>query len=328
MWLCDKVRRLLRISSSAVTVSWRPGMPDYFEHNFQQYRTHIDAARNTFAIQSALELLESFRNWSPTNYAAEHKGTPFYVMGYAAFASHDYATASLLFDAAVAEDIRRDGPTADKPALLFIRLEDKNQEVLASQIIKEIIASVDELLNDYRSRAGARPINLDELRTHFIKPILSSPDERKRTLITAFISFIAEWKYRERLIDLIEHGSREPFFLHFYRGCLLFESLVKEKLTPPLPPDRNTLGPALQQMHSQLQIPRDLVLRCSDFDAEIGRLTGGMSVTTAIEMTGRVRNTLGHDLAWPSTSLDKARYDLVVKNIAAACVHVISTLYR
>jgi hypothetical protein len=189
-------------------------------------------------------------------------------MGYAAFASHDYATASLLFDAAVAEDIRRFGPTADKPALLFIRLEDKDQEVLASQIIREIIASVNELLNDYSSRVGATPINLDELRTHFIQPILSSPDVHKRTLITAFISFIAEWKYRERLIDLIERGSREPFFLHFYRGCLLFESLVKGKLTTPLPADRNTLGPALQQMYSQLQIPHNLVLTCSDFDFE------------------------------------------------------------
>lgn len=41
-----------------------------------------------------------------------------------------YPAASLLFDAAVAEDIKKFGPTADKPALLFMRLEDKDQEVL------------------------------------------------------------------------------------------------------------------------------------------------------------------------------------------------------
>ena len=303
-------------------------MPDYFDHNFQPYRSHIDAAQYSLSIKSALGLLENFRKSSPAAFPNEHKGSPFYVMGYAAFASHDYPTASLLFDAAVAEDIRRFGPTADKPALLFIRLEDKDQEVLASQIIREIITSVEELINDYNPRRGAKQITIDELRTHFIKPILSSPDDHKRTLITAFISFIAEWKYRARLIDIIERGSREPFFLHIYRGCLLFESLVKEKLTAPLPTNRNTLGSALQQMYHQLQIPANLSLQCSDFDAEVSSLTAAMPVVDAVQMTGKVRNTLGHDLAWPSTSLNQATYNLTVKNIAAACIHAISMLYR
>jgi hypothetical protein len=303
-------------------------MSDYFEHNFQPYRNYIDASKYSLAIESALDLLEDFRTNSPAVFPSEHKGSPFYVMGYAAFASHDYPMASLLFDAAVAQDIRRFGATADKPALLFIRLEDKQQHVLASQIIKEIIIDVEELLNDYNVRTGANPITLDELRTHFIKPILCASDDHKRTLITAFISFIAEWKYRARLIDIIEQGSREPIFLHIYRGCLLFESLVKEKLTTPLPADRNNLGQALQQMHRNLRISASLSLKCSDFDAEVRGLTAAMIPERAIQMTGKVRNTLGHDLAWPSTSLNLDKYTLAVKNIATSCIHAISMLYR
>jgi hypothetical protein len=48
----------------------------------------------------------------------------------------------------------------------------------------------------------------------------------------------------------------------------------------------------------------------------------------AIQMTVKVRNTLGHDFAWPSTSLNQDKYNLAVKNIAAACIHTISMLYR
>ena len=53
-----------------------------------------------------------------------------------------------------------------------------------------------------------------------------------------------------------------------------------------------------------------------------------MSVEAAIIMTGRLRNTLGHNLAWPSTSMDKTKYNLAIQNVATACIHGISKLYR
>jgi hypothetical protein len=150
----------------------------------------------------------------------------------------------------------------------------------------------------------------------------------RRALITAFISFVAEWKYRARLIDLIEHGSREPFFLHIFRGCLLFESILKENSRQSIPSGKVTLGNALQRTHGELGIPNDLNIRSCDFDAEVRGLSPHMPTTAAIQMTGKIRNTLGHNLAWPSTSLDQSKYNLAVKNIAAACLHAVSTLYR
>jgi hypothetical protein len=69
-------------------------MSDFFDHIYP-YRRHIDDQQYSLAIRGALELLESFRSSAPTQYANVHKGSPFYVLGYAAFASHDYPAASL-----------------------------------------------------------------------------------------------------------------------------------------------------------------------------------------------------------------------------------------
>ena len=43
-----------------------------------------------------------------------------------------------------------------------MRLEDKDQQVLASQIVRDIIKIADELLSDYNLRSGAVMITLDD----------------------------------------------------------------------------------------------------------------------------------------------------------------------
>lgn len=57
--------------------------------------------RNSQAIDAALQFLADRKQQAGhAQYRADHKGTPFYVLGYAAFASHDYPSTSLYFDAA------------------------------------------------------------------------------------------------------------------------------------------------------------------------------------------------------------------------------------
>lgn len=272
-------------------------MVDYFEHNFQPYRSLLDARRYSDSIEAALQLLEKYRAANPAAYPNEHKGSPFYVMGYAAFASHDYPSASLFFDAAVAEDIRRYGNAADKPALEFMRLENTQQQpVLASQIIRAITATAQRLIDSYNQKSGAHRISLDEFRFHFLRPVVASPNEHKRALVTAFISFVAEWDYRSRLINLFDLGSREPFFLHLFRGCLLLESMLKEDPQNRVPPN-TPLGNALQLLFRQLGISANIVTRATDFDGEVLqplRALSTVSTADAIELTAKARNTLGH----------------------------------
>jgi hypothetical protein len=77
----------------------------------------------------------------------------------------------------------------------------------------------------------------------------------------------------------------------------------------------------------ELNIRADLSTSAGDFDTQVGALTATSSMENAIQMTSRFRNTLGHDLAWPSASLNKNSYNLAIKNVAASCLHAISKLY-
>jgi hypothetical protein len=203
-------------------------MPEFFEVNFREYRQYIDLQQNSKAIDAALELLSKRKKENASQYSLDHKGSPFYVLGYAAFASHDYPSASLYFDAAVAADLRYHKGDMNKPALRFMQLLHTNgEDLLARDIIALTAASAEQLLNDYRARPDAQAITLDELRDRFLRKILTSGLPEQRALVTAFISFVAEWPYRTKQMELIEEGSREPFFLHILRGCVLFESLLK-----------------------------------------------------------------------------------------------------
>ena len=72
---------------------WHPGMPEYFENVWRTYRNPLDCHQYSVAIDRALSLFEAYRTVAD-DFDAQHKGSPLYVMGYAAFASHDYPTAS------------------------------------------------------------------------------------------------------------------------------------------------------------------------------------------------------------------------------------------
>jgi hypothetical protein len=144
-------------------------VPEFFEVNFQEYRQYIDAERNSKAIDAALELLSKRKRENPAQYSLDHKGSPFYVLGYAAFASHDYPSASLYFDAAVAADLRYHHGDLDKPSMRFMQLlHTEGEDLLARDIIAQTVNSAEQLLKDYCGRPNAQAITLDDLRARFL----------------------------------------------------------------------------------------------------------------------------------------------------------------
>jgi hypothetical protein len=148
-----------------------------------------------------------------------------------------------------------------------------------------------------------------------------------RSLITTFISFFFEWDYRARLIEISEAGSREAFFTHLFRGCLLFESLLKENTRKPS--CKPTLGPIIRDLAADLGIPRKAAsISCNSLEMVLQSLTSNQPIDDAIQCTGKTRNTLGHNLVWIATSLDANKYNLLAENIAVSCLHAISCLYR
>jgi hypothetical protein len=68
-----------------------------------------------------------------------------------------------------------------------------------------------------------------------------------------------EWDYRSTLIELRPgDGTAEPFFIHLFKGCVLFESLLKANPKDIPPPTRHTLDRVLQYLHSHLSTPANI----------------------------------------------------------------------
>lgn len=293
----------------------------YFDDNQPWYPAFNNGQFN-LAIRLGLEQLNRARS-NPATYAMP-KGTPFYFMGIAAFASHDYQTATFFFDAAAAEDVRHHPGDNNQPALLFMRLETTNQKQAAKQIVEILVDRLNRALQNYAARKGCRTLTLDNVRDHFLNH-LKRP--QRRTLTATFISFLAEWQHRAEMIDLAQDVSREPFFTHLFRGCLLFESLLKEQTSRSH--KRETLGRLLNHHHlrTALRIDKPIKAKSPGLQAILRQLKPQQGLRTAIQCTAQTRNTLGHNLVWAASSLNRKNYDLLANNIAASCLHAIACLY-
>jgi hypothetical protein len=281
------------------------------------------------SIDCCLTWLEAKRR-DPDEYAKLHKGHRFYWLGVAAFASHDYQSATFFFDAAASEDLKDKNTTPDRPALLFMCLDNKNQKQAALAIVEMIVRKLRQAIDNYNGRSPASgPISEDIVREQFLRPLVFGTERHRRTLATTLISFLAEWEYRSRMIELCDAASTEPFFTHLFRGCLLFESLLKQN--PTKTPAHHTLGRMLQCDFAK-EFGIDLLPTFSATEKNFGNLvqvvTPKSPIPSATQCTAKARNTLSHDLVWATQPLDQNAYDLLADNIVSSCLHAISTLYR
>lgn len=301
-------------------------MSHFFDMH-RPYLTQISSGQYSQAIDAGLKFLSDARQFAPNKYTTTPKGTPFYFLGIAAFLAHDYQTATFFFDAAASEDLNYDPAKLDAPALLFMQLETRNQNQAALPIVKNIVTELDAAVKNYNQRSGSKNLTVDDVRQYFLNYILAAQNRHLRSLTTTFISFLAERSYRSSLIELSAVGSHEPFFMHLFKGCLLFESLLKEN--PTKRPQMGMLGPILKdELSGELAIPSSIVIGGTPFDEIAQALSPNQSIETTIECTGRTRNTLGHNLVWATTSLDSNAYNLLAQNITTSCLHAISCLYR
>jgi len=298
------------------------------------YVSELVGGHYSAAFDHGFALLHHCREVAPDAYAKIHKGTPFYWLGTAAFLKHDYETAAFFYDAAASEDlkIRADPITNSTPALRFIQIEGDQPEQAARSLVEATQKRVELAIHKYNSLLG-RPaavpqLQLSEVRECFLRRAVSPGGEHLRTLATAFISFLLEWDYMSALTTLrTSEGTTEPFFIHLFKGCLLFESLLKAN--PKKTPTSSTLGRVLQELHSDLGIAKNIKIGNGiDFPTILASLpSADESITTAVEYAGKIRNTVGHNLGWKA-SLDASAYDSLAARVACSCLHAIACLYR
>jgi hypothetical protein len=321
----DEIRPLL------VQASNDPATANQFWDRFL-YKVDLFSGNYSKVVHALIDLLNQCHAIDPDAYSRIHKGTPYYWLGTAAYLQNDYQTAAFFYDAAVSEDLKIGAHPIDNPtpALYFMTLRSEPDRQAARQLVDVSQARVQSMLDIYNAMTGkpvgAPNLTIEALRQKFLIPAVTPGRPEWRTLATAFISFFIEWDFRNQFFDIrLADGTAEPFFIHLFKGCVLFESLLKAN--PAHPNVGDTLGQALNNLYSALSISNNLRVGRTTFPALVADLPNADDrIETAILFTGRVRNTIGHNLGW-IVSIDKLQYQRLYEMIAASCVHVIACLY-
>jgi hypothetical protein len=311
---------------------------NFFHHNPHFYLGG-SLANPSAVVRDGMNFLSRCKALEPVLYERRYKGTPFYWIGCAAFLSHDYETAAFLFDASASEDMReeRDGlhsPGRMTPALRFLRAEGEKPDQAAQALTQHLQCQLQKAVDDYNSRLDAsdRLLTLADIQTAFLQHSLAA--QQDTTLLTAFISYFLEWHHRSELAALgIKATSAEPFVLHHFKGCVLFESLLRTRVSNPA---HDTLGHFLQCLAKELGILPDRSKRMARLDipddVDLPTLvalapTTDRSIETAITITDLTRNKLGHRLDW-KICFESATFDALAGCISTSLLHAIASLYR
>lgn len=319
----EELRRRLR---SAQT---NPDLADEFFNSFHS-KLLLENGRYLESLDLGLHLMNRCLGVDSAAYAAIHKGTGFYWLGTVAYLVHDLETAIYFFDAAIVEDLRyHASPDHPSPAFRFILLEGENQNQAARQLVQDAEAKVNRLIDHYNRIAlespGNSSLTLAEIRERFLRRAISQEHKSWHTLATAFISFLAGWDYRNILLDLRpEHGTLEPFLSHLSKGCVLFESLLRQN--PKSTTTAGNLNELLRELYSMLGLSKN-----PDISGTLGKVikripSEANTIESAIRITGMLRNSISHSIA-DSSDLPKIPYQRMYEKVGIACLHAIRSLY-
>jgi len=306
---------------------------------FSRFKFAHDAVNGNpyTALGQGLDLLNRCRWLDEKAYTEIHKGGAFYWLGIASFLVNEYEMATFFFDASVSEDIRwgDDHLKNPSPAMRFMRMDGEHPNQAARDLVRFAQARIESLVSDYNalSANSTNNMTIQILRERLFIPSILEEHKKWRSLTSTFISFFLEWYYRNMLFDIrLSSGTFEPFYIHLFKGCLLFESLLKENPSEPWMPSsprENTLGKALEKYSAKLGSSVSLGQNISGPDlstilADLEKADN--SILTAIKFTARLRNTLGHNLGW-DIGLTKIQYFKLFQMVASTCIHTVARLY-
>jgi hypothetical protein len=254
--------------------------------------------------------LALLREADERRYALLHKGTPFYFLGVASYIAEDFERALYYLDCALTEDSRLH---ADRwhlvPSGMFVRLDSLPENQFGRQLVSDALTRLTEL-NQRLAAIGGIPLTLELFRTRLVNRAMQSVPEL-RSVVTAFLSFVLELRPRQTQLNLAPGGgSGEPFFLHLFKGGLLLETLLKTSdrgkvlcaanpkatlntlLTDPTVTSLLGLSSVLQGLNTPTF--DDLLSRIADDEK-----AGQGFLTRALQAAWGVRNSTGHNVAWP-----------------------------
>jgi hypothetical protein len=242
------------------------------------------------AFNSAIDILTELKGLDAQSYGIIHKGYIFYFSAISAFLLHDYQSATFFFDAAASEDMKKD-PNPRTPSLLFMILDGENPNQAAQELTHIAEGWLRTMVNEYNSCPISTAITFEEVRQHFLEHAITDHHEW-RTLVTSWVSFLLEWSHRFHILNLrVENGTWEPFYLHLFKGCILFESLLKSE--PSGQVTENTLGQILNTPNSYAQARLGITRHINTGNATLVDIlhdvtTATSDIQTDIEFTARL----------------------------------------
>jgi hypothetical protein len=281
------------------------------------------------AFNSAIDILTELKTLDVQAYQRIHKGYIFYFTAISTFVLHDFQAATFFFDATAAEDMKN-APGEQTPPLLFMILDGQNPNQAAQELTAIAEKWLKTMIAEYNKVAGSVRLTLHEIRQFFLERAITDHQEW-RTLVTSWITYLLEWSHRFHILNLrVGVGTWEPFYLHLFKGCLLFESLLKSESSNHV--IENTLGSILNDPNSYARARFGITRKLNTSNAtfidilrEIKNVPPG--IENDIEVTARLRNTVGHNLGW-ATSINLVEYSQLATKVSNSCLHAISTLYR
>jgi len=263
-----------------------------------------------------------------------HKGTPYYFIGAASYLVDDFEKAFFYMDCAVAEDHHIHGANwRNTPAGYFIRLDDSSPNQFARELTSRTKEAVASALGAVASLGGTA-LSLQQLHDKLLTPAIDGIDEL-RSAVTALFTFILEYEPRSRqLVFASSHGgSGEPFYLHLFKGSLIFETLLKvsalgQRLV------QGTIGTYLGDacIRMKLGLPNRFEgMGNISFDQVIvsvhDAVTHGNPLNErAVRAAWGVRNTTGHSLAW-ETRPKPDEYKMLFNHLLGALFHTVDCLF-
>lgn len=286
---------------------------------------------NVFVLNSSLNIvsepyerliiyehvLHELKAFDSIKYEQMHKGTPFYFISWLAFTIKDYEKAIFYMDAAIGEDIRKSAGTANptswqgSPASSFIILDPALLGPSARSITIDFTSKLSTEIQRFNGNIGVS-LTLQLFKDRFVRQNISS--NSYRSIISGLYVYILEFEERLSSMELRidTNGSIEPFLVHLFKGCLIFESLLKDEYSPT---QRGTLGNYLHNplVRTDLNIARlprysqPVYERDSSGGYDLPRVINLLSswrvesyIEKIIAITYGIRNTAGHDLTWPN----------------------------
>ncbi len=285
------------------------------------------------AINLGEQILHEIHRFDDSKFKDLHLGAPFYWMGMAAYYLHDYQSAIYYIDASVAEDIKNDPLSNNTPSRLFLRLDgDANNQaakeivIKAQNIIEKYIVEYNKLL--LKDSKEQYLLSLADIRKFLLEPASLFKQVNYRSSASTFITFFIEFNYRYfQLMIRNEPGTNELFFMHLFKGCLLFESLLKNNPNKKLP-ENISLERVLIELSNEFNITEKIKIGGLSFQQVVKQAVNvDDRLNSLILLTGKYRNVLGHNVAW-NTSLSCDQYVDAFYIIANSCLHAISVLYR